>query len=243
MKTLGVLLGGSILVCLWTVSAWSDSPLPGPITPPPVSNAPSAPILSPPPDHWSFASTVSYFLPVGSGVADYLNAGLGVGGELSYFPGETPGRFRWILSGTYFQMTPGPSLTVPFSSSNPFAANPSTSTQQIGPIPGSASVTGFILKTGMAWNLLDLIPKDVTGWGTISPYVRLDIGMASLAASNAGNLTGHPYGLLVDGGAGIEWHVPSLSMGVFVEMDPSGLNANGSFFFLAPLVSGISLWF
>jgi hypothetical protein len=47
----------------------------------------------------------------------------------------------------------------------------------------------------------------------------------------------------VDGGAGIEWHVPSLSMGVFVEMDPSGLNANGSFLFLAPLVSGISLWF
>jgi hypothetical protein len=26
-------------------------------------------------------------------------------------------------------------------------------------------------------------------------------------------------------------------------MDPSGLNANGSFLFLAPLVSGISLWF
>jgi len=127
--------------------------------------------------------------------------------------------------------------------SNPFAANPSTSTQQIGPIPGSASVTGFILKTGMAWNLLDLIPADVTGWGAISPYVRMDIGMASLAATDAGNLTGHPYGLLVDGGAGIEWHVPSLSMGVFVEMDPSGLNANGSFLFLAPLVSGISLWF
>jgi hypothetical protein len=180
---------------------------------------------------------------VGSGVADYLNAGLGVGGELSYFPGEKPGQFRWIISGTYFQMTPGPTLTIPFSSSNPFAANPSTSTQQIGPIPGSASVTGFILKTGMAWNLLDLIPADVTGWGAISPYVRMDIGMASLAATDAGNLTGHPYGLLVDGGAGIEWHVPSLSMGVFVEMDPSGLNANGSFLFLAPLVSGISLWF
>jgi hypothetical protein len=176
-------------------------------------------------------------------VADYLNAGLGVGGELSYYPGQAPGKFRWILSGTYFQMTPGPSLTVPFSSSNPFAVNPSSSAQQVGPISGSASVTGFIVKTGAAWNLLDLLPKDITGWGTVSPYVRLDVGMVSLSASNAGNLTGHPFGLLLDGGGGIEWHVPSLSMGVFVEMDPSGLNANGSFLFLAPLVSGISLWF
>ncbi|AFS53756.1 hypothetical protein [Leptospirillum ferriphilum] len=243
MNIARVFLGGSVLMCLWTGSAWSESSLPGPDTPPPISSASSAPALAPAPDHWSFAPTISYFLPVGSGVADYLNAGLGVGGELSYFPGEKPGQFRWIISGTYFQMTPGPTLTIPFSSSNPFAANPSTSTQQIGPIPGSASVTGFILKTGMAWNLLDLIPADVTGWGAISPYVRMDIGMASLAATDAGNLTGHPYGLLVDGGAGIEWHVPSLSMGVFVEMDPSGLNANGSFLFLAPLVSGISLWF
>ncbi len=243
MKTLGSLFGGVVLVCVWTAFAWSDAPLPGPSLPPSLSEPSVAPVLSPPPDHWSFAPTVSYFLPVGSGVADYLNAGLGVGGELSYYPGQAPGKFRWILSGTYFQMTPGPSLTVPFSSSNPFAVNPSSSAQQVGPISGSASVTGFIVKTGAAWNLLDLLPKDITGWGTVSPYVRLDVGMVSLSASNAGNLTGHPFGLLLDGGGGIEWHVPSLSMGVFVEMDPSGLNANGSFLFLAPLVSGISLWF
>ena len=243
MRRLGAFMAGVLLISLWTAAAWSDAPLPGPSTPPPLSNTPSAQVFGPPSDHWSFAPTVSYFLPVGTGVGDYLNAGLGLGGELSYYPGKTPGRFRWILSGSYFQMTPGPSLTVPFSSSNPFAANPSSSTQQIGPIPGSASVTGFIVKTGMAWSFMDLLPKDVTGWGVVSPYVRLDVGMASLAASDAGNLTGHSLGLLLDGGGGIEWHVPSLFMGIFLEMDPSGLNANGSFLFLAPLVSGITLWF
>jgi hypothetical protein len=239
---------GFLWVLLLSVSAgipfaWGDPPLPGPENPPPTGTT-GPQVASPePPDRWSLAPTISYFLPTGSGVSRYLNAGLGVGGELSYYPGLNPGKFRWIVSGTYFQMTPGPSLTIPSSSSNPFAVNPSSSTQQVGPIPGSASITGFIAKTGGAWNLLSLLPKDLTGWGTVSPYVRLDIGMASFSASNAGSLSGHPYGLLLDGGGGVEWHVPSLSMGIFVEMDPTGLNTNGSFLFLTPLVSGISLWF
>ncbi|MHB8421784.1 MAG: hypothetical protein ACYC9S_03180 [Leptospirales bacterium] len=219
---------------------WSDelSPLPGPPLPPQTKEHPS--IL---PDRWSIAPTVGYFIPTGTGSSSYFNSALSVGAELSYRPGITPGAFRWIGSFSYLQMTPGPTLAAPMSGGFFGSSNPVTPAPSQGPLPGSASITGFIVKGGAARSFNSLLPESWTAWGTVSPYLRADIGMASFAASNAPPLSGHPDGLLLDLGGGIEWRVPGLPMGVFVEMDPSVLNMNGSFLFLTPLVSGISIWF
>ncbi|MHB1286421.1 MAG: hypothetical protein ACYCYP_07660 [Leptospirales bacterium] len=194
------------------------------------------------PDRWTISPTVGYFIPTGSGNSAYFNSALSVGAELSYRPGRHPGRFRWVASFSYLQMTPGPTLASPISSGNLFSSS-SGSSSITGPIPGSANITGFLFKGGAAWSFGNLFPERWTAWGTLDPYLRGDIGMASLSASGTTPFDGHPYGLLLDMGGGMEWHVPGYPMGVFVEMDPTGLNMNGAFLFLTPLVSGISIWF
>lgn len=221
------------------IPGWSDElpSLPGPSAPPQGEKKHPAPH-----DRWTISPTVGYYIPTGVGSSSYFNSALSVGAELSYRPGETPGAFRWIGSFSYLQMTPGPTLAAPIGSG--FFGSTSTVTPgSQGPLPGSASITGFILKGGAAWSFSNLLPESWTAWGTVAPYLRGDIGMASLAASNAPPISGHPYALLLDLGGGIEWRVPGMPMGVFVEMDPTGLNMNGSFLFLTPLVSGISIWF
>ena len=239
------MLCGAILLCLSgipfsqvvPVQAAEPPALPGPPAPPGSDKKPSAP-----PERWTIAPTVGYFIPEGSGSSAYFNSALSVGAELSYRPGRVPGSFRWIASFSYLQMTPGPTLATSINSGNPFSFN-SSNPQALGPLPGSASITGFLFKGGAAWSFGDLLPASWSAWGTLSPYFRGDIGMASLAASGAPPLNGHPYGLLLDLGGGMVWHVPGVPMGVFLEMDPTGLNMNGSFLFLTPLVSGISVWF
>lgn len=225
---------------LWMgIPIWAaDTPdLPGPTAPPAVDME-----RQPLPDQWTIAPMVGYFIPTGGGNSAYFNSALSVGAELSYRPGRHPGNFRWIASFSYLQMTPGPTLSSPISSGNLFSSTSGTA-PAAGPIPGSASITGFLFKGGGAWSFGNILPGSWTAWGTLSPYFRGDIGMASLSASGTTGFDGHPYGLLFDMGGGMEWHVPEYPMGVFVEMDPTGLIMNGTVLFLTPLVSGISIWF
>lgn len=215
------------------------SPLPGPANPPPEKGGNTNPYAES--GRWTIAPTISYYIPEGAGNAALFNDALGVGAQLSYRPGTAPGPLRVIGSFSYLQMTPGPSLTTELSSSNFFSSTPTPS--PIGPIPGSPSVTGFILTIGAAWDFGSVFPPSWTAWGTLSPYVRGDIGAASLSASGSGNLNGHPYGMVADVGGGMSWHVPGLPMGVFLELDPTGLAISDEFLFLTPLVSGITIWF
>ncbi len=241
-RVLAWILTTAFVVCVSGPSAgWGADlpPIPGPVNPPSENGAQKPPSGST--DRWTIAPTFSYYIPVGTGDAALFNDALGVGAELSYRPGNTPGPFRWIASFSYLQMTPGPSLVTELSSGSFFSSTPTPSST--GPIPGSASVTGFIVTVGAGWDFSSLFPDSLTGWGTLSPYLRGDMGVASLSASGSGPLTGHPYGMVLDAGGGISWHVPGLPMGVFVELDPTGLVIANEILFLAPLVSGITIWF
>lgn len=250
MKDRGRLFGrgftwilGTVLVAFVSgqTAGWGADlpPIPGPVNPPAEKGTQKP--ASGSPDRWTIAPTISYYIPEGTGDAALFNDALGVGAELSYRPGKPPGPFRWIASFSYLQMTPGPSLVTELSSGSFFSSTPTPSST--GPIPGSASVTGFIATVGAGWDFGSLFPASLTGWGTLSPYLRGDIGMASLAASGSGPLTGHPYGMVLDVGGGMSWHVQDLPMGVFVELDPTGLVIANEVLFLTPLVSGITIWF
>jgi hypothetical protein len=235
-------LFSALLLGLWWAPAGRCAdlpPLPGPANPPAEKGANTNPYAES--GRWTIAPTISYYIPEGAGNAALFNDALGVGAQLSYRPGTAPGPLRVIGSFSYLQMTPGPSLTTELSSSNFFSSTPTPSPS--GPIPGSPSVTGFILTVGAAWDFGSVFPPSWTAWGTLSPYVRGDIGAASLSASGSGNLDGHPYGMVVDVGGGMSWHVPGLPMGVFIELDPTGLAISDEFLFLTPLVSGITIWF
>ncbi|EQD80077.1 hypothetical protein B1A_01269, partial [mine drainage metagenome] len=64
-----------------------------------------------------------------------------------------------------------------------------------------------------------------------------------LAASGAGGMSGHPFGVSVDGGAGVSLRVPASPMGVFIEMTPMEIFISQEALFITPLTAGITFNF
>ncbi len=197
---------------------------------------------------WSVAPTYSFYMLPGGGLSRYLDQGMGVGGELSYRLGDLPpeghpesllSHFRVLGDVSYFQMTPGPNLAPPstggfFNSSSPTS---------IPPIPGSASVTGFVLRAGIAYDIFGMIPDSLGLHRILVPYVRLDVGGADFAVSNVPKISGHPYGEVLDVGAGLSLSIPGYPLGVFGEADPTLFDFSNNVMTILPLVAGIMVRF
>ena len=189
---------------------------------------------------------------LGGGLSKYLDQALGIGGELSWRLGNLPeneanipwkSHLRFLGDFSYFQMTPGPTLAASLSSSGSFNLFNSSSSSPTGPLPNSASITGFILRAGVAWDIPEVTPLP---WGlrrVIVPYVRLDVGGVDWAVSNIPGLSGHPYGGLLDAGAGLSLNIPGFPMGVFGEIDPTAISASGNIMTIVPIVAGITVRF
>ena len=190
---------------------------------------------------WTIAPFVSYYTLTGSGPSRYFNSALGIGGELQKPLSGSMSDWRWNVDGSYLQMTPGPTLFVT-SSQNSLFGQPSQ-TPISSPVPGSASITGWILRTGLAREFPRMLPDGWLGHGVVAPYLRIDVGGVDLAASGAGALSGHPLGVSVDGGAGVSLRVPSSPMGVFMEITPTEIFISGEALFMTPLVAGITFHF
>lgn len=197
---------------------------------------------------WSISPTYSFYLLPGGGLSRYLDQGMGVGGELSYRLGALPAggqseslrsHFRLLGDFSYFQMTPGPNLAPP--STGGFSS--SSSPASLPPIPGSASVTGFVLRTGVAYDLFGMVPDSLALHRILVPYVRVDVGGADFAVSNVPKISGHPYGGVVDAGAGISLSIPGYPLGVFGEVDPTLFDFSNNVMTILPLVAGIMVRF
>ena len=200
---------------------------------------------------WSFSPTYTFYMLPGGGLSRYLDQAFGVGGEISRRLGDLPERgekatwlshLRWLGDFSYFQMTPGPTLAPSLSSSTSIGFS-NVSPQPLPPIPGSASITGFILRTGLACDIPEVTPAR---WGlrrVIVPYIRIDVGGVDWAVSNIPGLSGHPYGGLLDVGAGISLSIPGYPLGVFGEADPTAIDAGGNVMTILPLVAGVSFRF
>ena len=190
---------------------------------------------------WTIAPFVSYYTFTGGGASRYFNSALGIGGELEKPLYGSMAQWRWNVDGSYLQMTPGPTLFVT-SSQNSLFGQPSQIPVQ-SPVPGSASITGWILRTGLARGFPQMLPDGWLGHGVVIPYLRLDVGGVDLAASGAGALSGHPFGMSVDGGAGVSLRVPDSPMGVFVEITPTGGFISGEALLITPVTAGITFHF
>jgi len=242
-----------LFVCLvWTRPARAESPE-GAMA------SPASPGLPPIDDsrlgsdqRWSVSPAYSFYMLPGGGLSRYFDQAFGVGGELSWriFPSVSTGdrpvpenwknRLRWLGDFSYLQMTPGPTLA-PSISSNSSSVFSSVSPSPTPPIPGSASISGFILRTGLAWDQPELTPEK---WGLrriIVPYLRIDAGGVDLAVSNVPGMSGHPYGALLDLGAGLNLKIPEYPLGVFGEIDPTLMDIEGNIVTITPLVAGI-MW-
>ncbi len=199
---------------------------------------------------WSVSPTYSFYLLPGGGLSRYIDQAFGVGGEVSWRLGDLPEKgqkatvlshLRWLGDFSYFQMTPGPTLAPALSSSSTVFSN--VSPQPIPPLPNSASVTGFILRTGLAWDIPEVTPER---WGlrrVLVPYLRIDAGGVDWAVSNVPGISGHPYGGLLDVGAGLSLSIPGYPFGVFGEADPTAFDVGGNIMTILPLVAGISVRF
>ncbi len=199
---------------------------------------------------WSVSPTYSFYLLPGGGLSRYIDQAFGVGGEISGRLGDLPEKgqkatlrshFRWLGDFSYFQMTPGPTLAPALSSSSFGFSN--VSPQPIPALPNSASVTGFILRTGLAYDIPEITPER---WGlrrVIVPYLRVDAGGVDWAVSNVPGISGHPYGGLLDVGAGLSLSIPGYPLGVFGEADPTAFDVGGNIMTILPLVAGISVRF
>jgi hypothetical protein len=243
----------AMLLCSATLPAHADDPVERPF---PVPISPGLPSIN----HrslgtdlrWSVAPTYSFYILPGGGLSRYFDQMFGVGGELSYrlFVQETKnGRpvkkdwrthLRWLGDFSYVQMTPGATLAPSISSSSSSLFSPVTGSPT-GPIPGSASITGFIAKTGLAWDLPEVTPEK---WGlrrVLVPYLRIDVGGVDLAVSDVPEISGHPYGALLDLGAGLGLRIPDYPLGVFGEIDPTLIDIGGNIVTITPLVAGI-MW-
>ena len=240
------------LISLFSGVAFSE-------TPPPMA-VPESPGLPPVNEintgkktqRWRVSATYSLYILPGGGLSRYLDQALGVGGELSWRLANLPrdgdkipwkSHIRLLGDFSYFQMTPGPTLSPSLTSSsstnifNPISPTPT------GSIPNSASITGFILRAGIAWDIPEITPIQ---WGlrrVIVPYVRVDFGGVDWAVSNVPGLSGHPFGSLLDAGAGLSLSIPGFPMGVFGEMDPTMIDASGNIMTIVPIVAGITLRF
>ncbi|MGC8529109.1 MAG: hypothetical protein ACP5OP_02780 [Leptospirillia bacterium] len=197
---------------------------------------------------WSLAPTYSFYMLPGGGLSRYLDQGMGVGGELSYRLGDLPpagqpesllSHFRILGDVSYFQMTPGPNLAPPSTGGLFNFSSPTT----IPPIPGSASVTGFILRVGVAYDIFGMIPDSLAIHRILVPYVRLDAGGADFAVSNVPKISGHPYGEVFDVGAGLSLSIPGYPLGVFGEADPTLFDFSNNVMTILPLVAGIMVRF
>jgi len=190
---------------------------------------------------WTIAPFVSYYTLTGGGASRYFNSALGIGGELEKPFSGSMSHWRWNVDGTYLQMTPGPTLFVT-SSQNSLFGQPSQ-TPILSPVPGSASITGWMLRTGLARGFPQMLPDGWLGHGVVVPYLRLDVGGVDLAASGAGALSGHPFGISVDGGVGVSLRVPASPMGVFMEITPTEIFISQETLFITPLTAGITFHF
>lgn len=200
---------------------------------------------------WSIAPTFTTYLLPGGGLSRYLDQAFGVGGELSARPGGGPGpgksggeegTLRVLLDFSLFQMTPGATLDPAVSGTNAFTGS-SSSGGPIPPVPGSASITGFVLRGGLARDLPWMTPAP---WGLrriIVPYLRADFGLADLAVSGVPGLSGHPAGPMADLGAGLSLRLPGSRLGVFGEVDPTVIDLSGNMMTIMPLVAGIMVRF
>lgn len=201
---------------------------------------------------WSVAPTFSYYILPGGGLSRFLDQAFGAGGEISYrlfVPGTGQGKatgkewrthLRWLGDFSYLQMTPGPTLAPSISSSSSSLFS-SVTPSPTPPIPGSASITGFIIRTGIALDVPEVLPEK---WGirrVFAPYLRVDAGGVDFSVSNMGSLTGHPYGVLLDLGAGVSLKIPEYPWGVFGEVDPTLIDLEGNILTITPLVAGI-MW-
>ncbi len=192
-------------------------------------------------DYWTIAPFVSYYTFTGAGDSRFFNNALGIGGEIEH---PLPGKhsvWRWDIDGSYIQMTPGPTLFATSTQSNLFAS-PSQAPLS-GPLPGSASITGWMMRTGIAREFPAALPDGWLGHGVVVPYVRLDVGAVDFSASGAGALNGHPMGFSLDGGVGISLRVPSFPMGVFAEITPTFILISQEELFMTPLTTGITFHF
>jgi hypothetical protein len=54
-------------------------------------------------------------------------------------------------------------------------------------------------------------------------------------------MSGHPYGALLDLGAGLNLKIPEYPLGVFGEIDPTLMDIEGNIVTITPLVVGI-MW-
>ena len=247
----GLVAGISLLILLdpgVSVLAWAESP--GAMA---VPTSPGLPQVTGKAEgaatqRWSISPTYSFYLLPGGGLSRYLDQGMGVGGELSYRLGDLPAgehseslrsHFRLLGDFSYFQMTPGPNLAPP--STGGFSS--SSSPASLPPIPGSASVTGFILRTGMAYDIFGMVPDSLALHRILVPYVRVDAGAADFAVSNVPKISGHPYGGVVDAGAGFSLSIPGYPLGVFGEADPTLFDFSGNVMTILPLVAGIMVRF
>jgi len=217
---------------------------------PPSPFVPEAPMVKQPPTEspsiidgggWTIAPFVSYYTLTGGGASRYFNSALGIGGELEKPLTASMSHWRWNVDGSYLQMTPGPTLFVT-SSQNSLFGQP-TQTPILSPVPGSASITGWIVRTGLARGFPQMLPDGWLGHGVVIPYLRFDVGGIDLAASGAGGLSGHPFGVSFDGGAGVSLRVPSSPMGVFMEITPTEILISGEALFITPLTAGITFHF
>lgn len=229
--------------CSFFISSRSEAAQPSPFIPQvPVANQ------NPPPapagfwgNGWTIAPFVSYYTLSGGGASRYFNNALGVGGELEKALSGSMAHWSWTVDGSYLQMTPGQTLFVT-SSQNSLFGQPSQ-TPILSPVPGSASITGWVIRTGLTRGFPDLLPDGWQGHGVVVPYLRVDVGGVDLAASGAGSLSGHPFGLSVDGGVGVSLRVPASPMGVFLEMTPTEMFIAQEALFITSLTVGISFHF
>ena len=237
------LLGASFPTC-----GWADGPATMAVPSSPGLPAVTGKARGTATQRWSLAPTYSFYMLPGGGLSRYLDQGMGVGGELSYRLGDLPAdgqpeslrsHFRLLGDISYFQMTPGANLA-PLSTGGFFSTS---SPSSIPPIPGSASVTGFALRTGVAYDIFGMIPDSLAIRRILVPYLRLDVGGADFAVSNVPKISGHPYGAMADAGAGLFLSIPGYPLGVFGEADPTLFDFSGNAMILLPLVAGIMVRF
>lgn len=199
-------------------------------------------------DRWSLSPTYSFYLLPGGGLSRYIDQAMGVGGELSYRLGDLPSggtpeslssHFRVLGDFSYFQMTPGANLAPPASGGFFSSSSPSS----IPPVPGSASVTGFIVRAGLAYDIFGMVPDSLGIHRILAPYVRIDVGGVDWAVSNIPGISGHPYGGLIDAGAGLSLSLPGYPLGVFFEADPTLFDLSNNVMTILPLVAGIMVRF
>ena len=244
-----VVFAGLILVHLvFPLRSRADSnpPMPLPESPglPRIAGTHSGPAT----DRWCLSPTYSYYLLPGGGLSRTIDQAMGVGGELSYRLGDLPSggtpeslssHFRILGDFSYFQMTPGANLAPPASGGFFSSSSPSS----VPPVPGSPSVTGFIVRAGLAYDLFGMVPDSLGIHRILVPYVRIDAGGVDWAVSNVPGISGHPYGGVVDAGAGLALSIPGYPLGVFGEADPTLFDLSNNVMTILPLVAGIMVRF